>query len=496
MLAASQTNSFAISDECAEQYLKNNKSAISEVSNALQKVINIFGHNLCMNEYLSETLLYISISFLNFCGDACSEASIEFAIDINSALNTSNDWIRSLSNDDKKNHIKSIQKSLERIDQSEIISITGISERIKQTVQLAKEYDHSEEGCIEKSLLSLLASYMRAMGGAHDDLNEKRVEFTRKLSTETGLHRLWQEDNDYLEYSSQLPESSQTKRNEGETQANGLEDIVARIDAMVGLRSVKNEVYELVNMLRVQEMRIRSGLPKVEISRHMIFLGNPGTGKTTIARRLGEIYRELGLLRKGHMVETDRSGLVGGFLGQTAIKTKEVLESARGGILFIDEAYTLAPGQEQDQFGQEAIDTILKYMEDNRDDLIVIAAGYKGKMQSFLTSNPGLKSRFSKTLEFEDYSSTELVSIFEIIAHSSKYIMTPDFKSKLEQVCCHMVSSKNEYFGNGRTVRNLFEKCISNQASRIVSISSASKDELMNLTEDDLSPHDMQQVIG
>ena len=270
-----------------------------------------------------------------------------------------------------------------------------------------------------------------------------------------------------------------------------VEEILHDINALVGLSNIKQEVSTLVNALKVQKLRRSAGLPVPDVSNHMVFYGNPGTGKTTIARKIAEIYRSLGLLSKGHLIESDRSSLVAGYLGQTAIKTKNILEEARGGILFIDEAYTLCQCGEQDQYGQEAIDTILKHMEDNRGDLVVIVAGYEAKMASFIESNPGLKSRFSKYFNFPDYSPSELALIFIEMAVASKYRPTCAFVEVLESMCQLMYTHKSSNFGNGRAIRNLFEKCISNQANRIVAIPSPTPEQLSELVESDISIDDI-----
>jgi hypothetical protein len=199
----------------------------------------------------------------------------------------------------------------------------------------------------------------------------------------------------------------------------------------------------------------------------MVFTGNPGTGKTTIARILGEIYKHLGVLSKGHMVETDRAGLVAGYLGQTAIRTEEVITSALGGILFIDEAYALS-SEDRDQFGQEAIDTLLKRMEDHRDDLIVIVAGYPGEMDRFINSNPGLQSRFTKYIHFEDYNAKELQEIFELLIRGGGHEMSQDGKKHLGSIFETMNQLRDARFGNGRTVRNLYERTIRNVATRVI----------------------------
>ncbi len=266
-----------------------------------------------------------------------------------------------------------------------------------------------------------------------------------------------------------------------------IEQVISEIGLMIGLENIKDEVRSLVNTLRVQKLREEAGLPNPDVSKHMVFYGNPGTGKTTIARKLGEIYNILGLLSKGHFIETDRGGLVGGYLGQTALKTKEVLDRALGGILFIDEAYSLSSSDGADQYGQEAIDTILKYMEDHRDDIVVIVAGYQEPMARFISSNPGLKSRFNKYFCFEDFSSTELQKIFISIAECSNYRLSEEARVKLSRVTDELVRSKEQNFGNGRTMRNLFERSISNQANRIIVQNTSTRSDLTIILSEDIS---------
>lgn len=285
------------------------------------------------------------------------------------------------------------------------------------------------------------------------------------------------------------------KRKEEETNKS-VEELIAEIDSLIGLENIKAEVKSLVNSLQVQQMRKSQGLPNPEISNHMVFFGNPGTGKTTIARQLGHLYRQLGILSRGHFIETDRSGLVGGYLGQTALKTTEVLNSALGGILFIDEAYTLSSTHGEDQYGQEAIDTILKYMEDHRDDLIVIAAGYENLMGEFLQSNPGMKSRFNKYFLFSDYSEDELAGIFLSIASASSYFLDERAEEHLRGITKEIVESKPENFGNGRTMRNLFERSLANQANRIVALSISEKADLQRIAAEDIQWHDLLAITN
>ena len=244
-----------------------------------------------------------------------------------------------------------------------------------------------------------------------------------------------------------------------------IEELLAELDDLVGLAGVKREVKLVAALIQVQNMRRERKLPVVESSRHLIFTGNPGTGKTTVARLLAQIYRTLGVVAKGHLVETDRSGLVAGYVGQTATQVKKVFESAIEGVLLVDEAYALARGGERD-FGMEAIDTLVKMVEDHRDDIVVICAGYPEEMATFVDTNPGLRSRFPKTIEFPDYSTDELLQIFESQAEKGGY--EPDEPAVAAVRAWLDAQPRDKGFGNGRLVRNLFEAAIAAQAHRIV----------------------------
>lgn len=262
------------------------------------------------------------------------------------------------------------------------------------------------------------------------------------------------------------------------------EDLQKQLDSMIGLGGVKEQVHSIINELKIDELRKSKGLKVFNTSKHLVFKGNPGTGKTTIARLLSKIYRELGILEKGQLVEVDRGGVVAGYVGQTALKTKEKIDEAMGGILFIDEAYTLAKGE--NDFGQEAIDTLLKAMEDHRDEFIVIVAGYDEPMEAFLQSNPGLKSRFNEYIHFDDYSEEELFMIFGLLCEQNDFRMDLEaqetLKSYLNELCIH----KPDNFANGREMRNLFDKSKSAHANRLASLNEISDEDLITFKKDDL----------
>lgn len=263
-----------------------------------------------------------------------------------------------------------------------------------------------------------------------------------------------------------------------------IEDLKKELDSYIGLESVKREVRDLINMATVYKMRRDHDLPTADMSLHMVFSGNPGTGKTMIARLMARVYHSLDLLSKGHLVEVDRSGLVAGYIGQTAIKTAKVTEEAMGGVLFIDEAYTLTSKSEND-FGYEAVDTILKAMEDNRDDLVVIVAGYTELMEDFVDSNPGLRSRFNKYIHFDDYTAAEMTGIFALQCEKSCYVLDDAAKAVLTEYFTAVSEAAGE-FGNARGVRNTFEKILTTQANRVAALEMVTKDDLMQITEADV----------
>ena len=264
-------------------------------------------------------------------------------------------------------------------------------------------------------------------------------------------------------------------------------DPYQELDDLIGLESVKQEVRSLANFVKLQKQREAQGLKSAKVSYHLVFYGSPGTGKTTVARIVGRIYKDLGVLKKGHTVETDRAGLCGEYVGKTGPKTDTVISKALDGVLFIDEAYSLVPeGGAGNDYGQEAISTILKRMEDYRDRLVVIVAGYKEEMQRFIDSNPGLQSRFNRYIDFPDYSSGELTDIFKMYMKKNQYTLAPDAEEYLKEQFEYAVAHKDRNFGNARFARNVFEKSIQQQANRLAGQTNLDKGRLSELTIEDL----------
>ncbi len=267
------------------------------------------------------------------------------------------------------------------------------------------------------------------------------------------------------------------------------DELMAQLDSLVGLDDVKKDIKNLMNLVKVRRLRKENGLPIPPMSLHMVFMGNPGTGKTTVARIISGLYAAIGVLEKGQLIEVDRSGLVAGYVGQTALKTQEVIKSALGGVLFIDEAYSLASGGEND-FGREAIETILKAMEDHRDELIVVVAGYDGPMEKFINSNPGLQSRFNKYFYFPDYNGEQLLYIFKGQCKKNGYALTEEAEAEAKAMFEELYENRGENFGNGRDVRNVFEDTVVRQSNRVAALDAPTKDDLMQFLPEDLRDAD------
>jgi DNA-directed RNA polymerase subunit RPC12/RpoP len=272
-----------------------------------------------------------------------------------------------------------------------------------------------------------------------------------------------------------------------------LEGALAELEGLIGLAGIKHEIRELVNFLRVQAQRAAHGLPQTSVSLHMVFAGNPGTGKTTVARLLGRIFAGLGILQKGHLVETDRAGLVARYAGQTAPKSHKKIDEALDGVLFIDEAYSLIAAEGDDPYGHEALQVLLKRMEDDRQRLVIVLAGYPGPMAELLSANPGLHSRFSRQLEFPNYSASELGRIFETMCHAQRYVLTAQARAHLLSGFYYLVLHADETFGNGRLARNVFEGSIRRMANRIAGIAPLTVELLTTLQAEDIAMPDVPQ---
>jgi len=311
----------------------------------------------------------------------------------------------------------------------------------------------------------------------------KRVEEDTRLAKEREKQQAQQARNMFLEVKNRIKERERAEREEQERQIKALMD---ELDSLVGLKDVKGEIQSLTNLIKIRQLREKMNMPVMDMSYHMVFTGSPGTGKTTVARLVGRIYKALGILSDGKMVETDRSGLVAGYVGQTAIKVHEIIEQAIGGVLFIDEAYSLVNPDVPNDFGSEAVDTLVKLMEDHRDNLVIIVAGYTDEMKRFLKSNTGLISRFNKFINFPDYNRQELIEIMEVMAKDAGLTIKEDAKEcVLKRLDC-MKDEEWEDFGNARGIRNMFEKIVTNQANRLVMLDMPTKEQLMTIVAEDI----------
>jgi len=315
-----------------------------------------------------------------------------------------------------------------------------------------------------------------------------KIKFRDNLSPLIQKPILIKEDDSFK--SKLLLRKSQSSHNQYST--NNIEVIFKELDDLVGLDIIKKFIYELYAFVEIQRKREKKNLATEPLVLHMVFSGNPGTGKTTVARLISRLFKELGLLEKGHIVECERADLVGEYIGHTASKTREMIKKALGGVLFIDEAYSLARGGEKD-FGKEAIDTLVKAMEDHKDELVLILAGYKDEMEYFISTNPGIRSRFPIHITFPDYSIDELVSIGELMLTKRQYSFTPESRETFRKIIQEAVF-KHPHSGNARMVRNIIEKTIRKQAVRLYKKPNPSREDLIKILDEDLVKNDFFKV--
>lgn len=321
--------------------------------------------------------------------------------------------------------------------------------------------------------ITLLYRFLSTTAKADGTINEQEEQWLVNIA------------NKYLQKPSPEKDSVQQKGSSPTSNTESNKSAEEELNELIGLSSVKEDVMRLTNFVRIQQERLQRGMKAASVSYHCVFTGNPGTGKTTVARIVARLYKDLGILKKGQLIETDRSGLVAEYVGQTAVKTNKIVDSALDGILFIDEAYSLVQGSKQD-YGNEAVATLLKRMEDNRDRLVVILAGYENEMKQFIDSNPGLQSRFNRYIHFSDYSANELMQIFKKNVEKLEYKLTQSAEEKLQDYLSQAVANKDQNFGNARFVRNLFEKTLENQATRLASVTKLTTETLSEITEKDI----------
>ena len=358
---------------------------------------------------------------------------------------------------------------------------TAINRQANLIARIDGQLKQTEQAAIEEVVNQLRINFGNRESTLKDSFDDKTISAAYEqleLDDSEGSKTTPAANNQ-----SPKPSSPVSQAEEAET----IDDVLAELDRLIGLDNVKEEVRTLINFLAMQKRREEAGLPKTDIGLHLVFVGNPGTGKTTVARLIGRAYRAMGILNKGHMVETDRSGLVAEYAGQTAVKANKIIDEALDGVLFIDEAYGLVASNTEDPYGNEAMQTLLKRAEDDRHRLAVILAGYPDEMKELLQSNPGLESRFSKTLDFTDYSPVELCHIFGCLLESNHYRITPEGRLRVIATLTDQFQSKEKGYGNGREVRNLFEKTILKMANRLAEMTTITDQELITFVADDFS---------
>ena len=383
---------------------------------------------------------------------------------------------------DFPNYNDRVEKDLEKIRQQEQQKLSKRQQEMERDRRLVEQ----EEALQRQKKLKRELERKKAIQAAQERLKKEEIEREERRQKKIKSDRQKVRQEELQKKSTPRfysPSSYSLSRH------STIEEKLQELDNLIGLNHLKDEVRQYINFLKIQKLREKQGLSPVPITLHSVFCGSPGTGKTTVARLMGQIYQQLGILKQGHLVETDRSGMVAGYVGQTAQRVDELVQSALDGVLFIDEAYTLKPIDPGNDFGQEAIDTLLKRMEDYRDRLVIIVAGYGDEMTRFINSNPGLKSRFSRYFHFEDYTPQELLSIFDAFCDQHRYTLTDATEEALLTQFKQLYDQRDKSFGNGRLVRNMFEKTIEKQANRLVTVS-----DLTACTMQEILPEDVAQL--
>lgn len=451
------------------QKLRQHFSAAEAGTDTFQELSTVFLSDVA---YLSAKLGH-EVSFDSF--ESCGFITLLLRLRTNAPTTT--DWNRLVYQAfvDKTIDMNALLKNLERNHAQ--IEATG------EIFLFASIFAEFSPDAVKK-YMRLMYDYSAALANIDRKLSPQEVQWLQRLERFIGNYRSLIHNSGWIKCSTRSVGYKDAVRDSAAWNVNAEKpnnltggDAIKKLDDLIGLATVKKEVITFRNFIKIQKERRKKGLSVPPTSCHLVFSGNPGTGKTTIARIMAEIFRELGVVSKGHLVEATRADLVAGYMGQTAIKTNKVIDSALDGVLFIDEAYTLSRNAEGD-YGQEAIDTLLKRMEDDRDRLVVIIAGYTKEIKNFVNSNPGLSSRFNRYIEFPDYTEDELAQIFKTLLSKYDYVMNYDAEIAMKKRIAAAVQEKDEHFGNGRYVRNLFEKVIEKQANRLAALPNLGKAEV------------------